>query len=74
MTYHYSEKLDLNYLLVLKTQQAPEEIYIPITNQRFTFADFNNYQTAFQIKAIVLAVCDPGSTILYYKAISDFSN
>ena len=66
ISYHFSEELKRPYLLVQKTNNSKPLIYIPFTEQKFSFSEISKYQIVFESKTIFLAVCDPGSAILYY--------
>lgn len=68
VSYHYLPALDHLYLKAKKNQDEDEEVVVPfLTTQPFTFAGMEEFQSAFSSNSIKIAICDPSSTIIYYK-------
>lgn len=68
VSYHVSRELDHLYLKGRKNFDEEEEIIVPVlATKSFTFKEMEKFQAAFSSDSIKLAICDPSSTIMYYK-------
>lgn len=66
--HHFSAELNLIYLNGQKSEKSSLELFIPVPSTRkYSLEDLNRYQSTLSTETIVLAMCDPSSTILYYK-------
>ncbi|EAT47336.1 AAEL001556-PA [Aedes aegypti] len=72
--YHYAKHLDIVYLTARKEQDSPADIYIPVpTFDDVTMGDIDRYQaeltdpTTTDNRTIIIAFCDPSSSVLLYK-------
>ncbi|XP_058833867.1 uncharacterized protein LOC131691470 [Topomyia yanbarensis] len=73
--YHYSQKLDLIYLTARKQKDSPsEDVYIPVASfDELPMTSIERYQAELAHpdkngnRCIVLAFCDPSSSVLLYR-------
>ncbi|XP_055619590.1 uncharacterized protein LOC129764493 isoform X2 [Toxorhynchites rutilus septentrionalis] len=74
--YRFSEALKKIYLKARKRKDSPEEIYIPVlSSEDLPLATISRCQQELVLgtedenaqRSIILAICDPGSSVLLYR-------
>ncbi|XP_058464194.1 uncharacterized protein LOC131438305 [Malaya genurostris] len=73
--YHYSKQLDVIYLTARRHKDYPKtDVYIPVPSfSALSMIDIERYQAELAIpgtdnhRCIVLAFCDPSSSVLLYR-------
>ncbi|XP_058066100.1 uncharacterized protein LOC131215724 [Anopheles bellator] len=67
--YHYAPSLQLVYLTARRAPSAPAELYIPtLATEELALERLDHYRSLGEFEGLILAICDPSSTVLLYRA------
>ncbi|XP_052873885.1 uncharacterized protein LOC128279208 [Anopheles cruzii] len=67
--YHYAPSLRLIYLTARRAASAPAELYIPtLATEELALELLDHYRSLGEFDGLILAICDPSSTVLLYRA------
>lgn len=73
ITCHHSPQNDFLYIKARKSEDSEEEIYVPVlSTKKYSFQELSELKKILKTNNVMLAFCDPSSTISYYRFTDGF--